>query len=88
MSVPNYSNETHDRIRKLERIRAIGINPFAVKFDSTKLISEINNTYKAKLDTESSEVSPFCSIEDVILAPTGDIAIAGRVVLHRSFGKI
>lgn len=30
----------------------------------------------------------YRSIEDIIPAPTSNIALAGRVMLHRSFGKI
>lgn len=88
MPTPDYSTETLDRIKKLERINALGINPFATRFDTTHLIKEINATYSAKINTENGETSPFRSVEEVILAPTADIAIAGRVVLHRSFGKI
>ena len=88
MSTPNYSTETLDRIKKLERIQSMGINPFATQYESTRQISEINATYRAKINTETGDTSPFRSVEEVILGPTSDIAIAGRVVLHRSFGKI
>lgn len=88
MSTPNYSTETLDRIKKLERIQSMGINPFATQYESTRQISEINTTYRAKINTETGDTSPFRSVEEVIISPTSDIAIAGRVVLHRSFGKI
>jgi DNA helicase-2/ATP-dependent DNA helicase PcrA len=32
--------------------------------------------------------NPFRPVEEVIPTPTGDISLAGRVMLHRSFGKI
>lgn len=86
MSTPNYSTETLDRIKKLERIRALGVNPFATKFDTTHQIGQILAEYKAKI--EEGETTDFRSVEDVIATPKSDVAIAGRVMLHRSFGKI
>ena len=86
MSTPNYSTETLDRIKKLERIRSLGVNPYATKFDMTHQIGQILTHHKAKL--EEWEVSSFRSVEDIIPTPTSDVAIAGRVMLHRSFGKI
>ncbi len=86
MSTPNYSTETLDRIKKLERIKVLGVNPFATRFDSTHQIGALLRQYDAKI--EEGTPSPFRSVEDVILSPTGDIAVAGRVMLHRSFGKI
>lgn len=38
MSQPNYSTETLDRIQKLNRIRTLGVNPYATRFDSTHQI--------------------------------------------------
>jgi lysyl-tRNA synthetase, class II len=52
----------------------------------THPISQINTEYRAKL--EEWELSPFRSVEDVIVSPQGAVSIAWRVVLHRSFGKI
>lgn len=86
MSTPNYSTETLDRIKKLERIRTLGVNPFATKFDTTHQIGAILWAYKSKI--EEGETSSFRSVEEVIPNPNGDIALAGRVMLHRSFGKI
>ena len=88
MSVPNYSTETIDRIKKLERIRALGINPFATRFDITKQIISISTENPSSIDIENGDVSTFRSVEEVILSPKEDVAIAGRIVLHRSFGKI
>jgi lysyl-tRNA synthetase class 2 len=86
MSTPNYSTETIDRIKKLDRIRSLGVNPFATKFDMTNTIGDILARYPAKI--EEGTVSSFRPIEEVIPSPTSDVAIAGRVMLHRSFGKI
>ena len=86
MTTLDYSTETLDRIRKLERIRALGVNPFATKFDTTHPIGEILSKQKAKI--EEGETSPFRPVEEIIPSPTSDVALAGRVMLHRSFGKI
>ena len=86
MSTPNYSTETLDRIKKLDRIRALGVNPFATKFDTTHQVGQISLMHKPKI--EEGEISPFRGVEEVIASPKDDIALAGRVMLHRSFGKI
>ncbi len=86
MSTSAYSSETIDRIAKLERIKSLGVNPFATKFDITSPISEIAIKYPAKL--EEGGVSGFRTIEAIIPTPTDETSIAGRVLLHRSFGKI
>jgi len=49
MSTPSYSTETLDRIKKLERIRALGVNPFATKFDATDQIGNILTRHPSKL---------------------------------------
>jgi lysyl-tRNA synthetase class II len=49
MSTPNYSTETIDRIKKLDRIRSLGVNPFATKFDMTNTIGDILARYPAKI---------------------------------------
>ena len=41
MTTPNYSNETLDRIKKLEKIKDFGVNPFATKFDANHQIAQI-----------------------------------------------
>lgn len=86
MTTPNYSTETLDRIKKLERIKALGVNPFATRFNATNQVQEILGKYPTKI--EEGQVNPFRAIEEVIPTPTGDVSIAGRVMLHRSFGKI
>ena len=88
MAHPDYSTETLDRIRKLERIRSLGVNPFATKFVLTNSIGEILTKYPSSIDIESGVKSDFRTVEEIILAPTSLLALAGRVMLHRSFGKI
>jgi lysyl-tRNA synthetase, class II len=86
MSAPSYSTETLDRIKKLDRIRALGVNPFATKFDVTHQIGQVTREHPAKI--EEWQVSPFRTVEDIIPTPVATITLSGRVMLHRSFGKI
>lgn len=86
MTQVHYSIETLDRIKKLERIRALGINPFAVRFNASEQIGDILKKYSSSL--KDGETSPFRDIETIIPKPKKSVAIAGRVMLHRSFGKI
>lgn len=88
MSTPDYSTETLDRIKKLERIKSLGVNPFATRFETTHQIAQINSQYSTNITAESSDTNPFRTVEAVIEKPTDTISLAGRVVLHRSFGKI
>lgn len=46
----SYSTETLDRIKKLERMRALGVNPYATRFDTTHQIGQVVSMYKPKLD--------------------------------------
>ncbi len=50
MSETSYSTETLDRIKKLERIRALGVNPFATKFDMTHSIGTILAKHTPKIE--------------------------------------
>lgn len=90
MSSPHYSTETLDRIKKLERIRALGVNPFATKFDITDSIGNILRKYPSNIDPtlEHSDTPTLRKIEDIIPAPVSTVSLSGRVMLHRSFGKI
>lgn len=90
MSALNYSTETLDRIKKIERIRALGVNPYATKYDLSHQIGQIISLYPSNIDPtiQDSNTPRLRSIEEIIPAPTRDITIAGRIMLHRSFGKI
>lgn len=74
----SFSSESLDRIKKLERIRALGVNPFATRFDVN------SSTHSVNLLPETGTRE----IEDIIAKPNSTIRVAGRVMLHRSFGKI
>lgn len=88
MSTSDYSTETLDRIKKLERIKALWVNPFATRFDITHQIWQISSQYPTNISIENGDANPFRTVEDVIVNPTETISFAGRVILHRSFGKI
>ena len=107
MSSPDYSSETLERIKKLERIRALWVNPFATRFDMTSSIGQIISSFHKELSRSdwgflhpennlSSHllaIDPLSqegmrTIEEIIPNPRSDVALAGRVMLHRSFGKI
>lgn len=81
-----HADEVQTRINKLERIRALGVNPFAARFDITHPIGEILTKNPMKI--EEGAVSPFRQVEELILNPKSEVALAGRIMLHRSFGKI
>jgi lysyl-tRNA synthetase class II len=42
--------------------------------------------YPAKI--EEGQTSSFRAVEEIIPAPVSEVALAGRIMLHRSFGKI
>ncbi len=88
MSTPDYSTETLDRIKKLERIKSLGVNPFATKFDITDSIGNILSKNPSNISLDDSAKNLFRVIEEIIPTPKTDVALAGRVMLHRSFGKI
>lgn len=74
----NYSDEMSIRIDKLARIKALGIIPYAAKFDKKDSIQSLIGR----------DQKDFRTIETVIPAPIDDVQTAGRIVLYRSFGKI
>lgn len=75
---PDYSTESLDRIARLERMRSLGVDPYASTFSSHSSIRDVN------ILTEQG-TRP---IADIIASPHSSLSIAGRVMLHRSFGKI
>ncbi len=52
MSTTNYSNETLDRIKKLERIRSLGVNPYATRYNITSPIVSISDQYSSNINIE------------------------------------
>lgn len=74
----NHSDEVQTRIAKVDRMKALGIVPYAASFDKQNSISSLSNFDTGK----------FRDIETIISGPINNVKTAGRVILYRSFGKI
>jgi lysyl-tRNA synthetase class 2 len=71
-------SETFDEIRatrleKVEQIKALGLNPYSYKWESTHQAATLQETYKDLADGEEVEVS---------------VSVAGRILARRVFGKL
>jgi lysyl-tRNA synthetase class 2 len=75
-----HADEVQTRIAKVERMKALGVIPYAHRFSTTHQISGITSVLPP---TETLR-----TVDEVIVTPTYNVALAGRVMLHRSFGKI
>lgn len=73
-----HADEVQTRIEKVERMKALGIIPYAASFDKKNPIDSL-----ASFDT-----TLFREIETIIASPINNVKTAGRVTLFRSFGKI
>lgn len=74
----SHTDEVQTRIAKTERMKALGIVPYAASFDKKNPIGSL----------ASFDQSAFREIEAIIAAPVDNVKTAGRVTLYRSFGKI
>jgi hypothetical protein len=74
MSIRNAGTETLDRIKKLERIRALGVNPFATRFAVSETIADLLKKHPPKID--EGTLSPFRVIDEIIQNPTENVALA------------
>lgn len=74
----NYSDEMSIRIEKISRIKALGIIPYAAKFDKKDPIQSL-------IERDQKN---FRTIETIIPEPINNVQTAGRITLYRSFGKI
>ncbi|NOZ43958.1 MAG: hypothetical protein GXP45_02240 [bacterium] len=72
-------SEREIRIQKLEKIKNFGINPYPSKFEKIETVQEIISVNK---DLKHR------AIEDIIKETQQQVSTAGRVMLHRSHGKI
>jgi lysyl-tRNA synthetase class 2 len=77
MSQPQ--SERDVRIQKVEKIKNMGVVPFAQSYDKTHLISDIIQQY------ENAELR---DIETIIPSPEIQVSTAGRLTLYRSHGKL
>ena len=72
-------SERDVRIQKVEKIKNMGIIPFAQSYDKTHHIADIIANY------ENAELR---DIEAIIPAPENQVSTAGRITLYRSHGKL
>lgn len=75
-------SEYEVRKEKVQKIRALGIQPYAEKFDKKHTIADLFAIEK------NSWASAFRSIEDIVQWPQKDYKTAGRLTLFRSHGKL
>ncbi|MDD2565831.1 MAG: lysine--tRNA ligase [Candidatus Gracilibacteria bacterium] len=73
-----YSDESLQRIEKIQKMKNLGIIPYASKFNKKQSIEELNQ----KSNNE------FRDVNEVIASPKIEYSTAGRIILYRSFGKI
>jgi len=73
------SQEFSDRLKKLNDIRAAGINPYPEKYERT------HTALEALAHTEKSQLR---EMDKVIAAPANTIRLCGRLTAFRSHGKI
>ena len=72
-------SERDVRIQKIEKMKNLGVVPFAQHFDKEKSIDQIVNEYSNK---------EMRDIEEIIPSPEKQVKTAGRLILYRSFGKL
>jgi len=77
--VIDHVGERETRIAKIQKMKAMGIIPYAQSFDKKNLISDIINTYETKEHRD---------INDIIPNPEIQVKTAGRLMLYRSHGKL
>jgi len=78
--LPEYHKheEYQNRLKKLEEIRALDINPYPHKYAEVQPLKEIINTYTAH---------PLGHSEEAANGKTPEVKAAGRLVLFRAMGK-
>ena len=72
-------DEYKNRRKKLEEIRALGVDPYPHKYEITHSVADVLSNY--------SEEDQIGSFEDGKEMRSDHVKVAGRVVLHRSMGK-
>jgi len=70
-------NEFNDRLRKLNELRAAGINPYAARYDKTHSCKELFAIKKKPR-----------AIESILKKPAPSIKIRGRLVSFREHGRL
>lgn len=72
-------SERDVRIWKVQRIKSLGLVPYAQSFSKQDMIANIISTYEDK---------ELRDINDVLLSPESQVKTAGRLMLYRSHGKL
>ncbi len=75
----DHQGEREVRIAKIQKMKDMGIIPYAQSFDKKNLISDIIRDYETK---------ELRDINDIIPNPETQVKTAGRVMLYRSHGKL
>ncbi len=79
-SIPEYHTQEEyiNRSRKLEEIRAAGLEPYPHHYDPTYTIVDLHRQFHGK---------PLSHSEEAAAGETPSVRVAGRLVLFRSMGK-
>ena len=72
-------SERDVRIRKIQKMKTLGIIPYAQHFSKQDMVADIIDNYDTK---------ELRDVNDIILAPKSQVKTAGRVMLYRSHGKL
>ena len=72
-------SERDVRIRKIQKMKTLGVIPYAQHFSKKDMIADIITTY---------ENNNLRDVNDVIVGPESQVKTAGRVMLYRSHGKL
>ena len=78
-TITDHQGERDVRIAKIQKMKDMGIIPYAQSFDKKNLISDIIRDYETK---------QLRDINDIIPNPEIQVKTAGRVMLYRSHGKL
>lgn len=76
----NYSQESLERLQKLEKIKNLGVNPYPGKYSKLHNLADLHQSYKQK-----PELRPT---DEVKKNPLSSYKTAGRLVAMRSHGKL
>lgn len=79
VKVTDHQGERDVRIAKVQKIKAMGIIPYAQSFDKKNIIWDIIKNY---------ENTTHRDINDIIPNPEMQVQTAGRVMLYRTHGKL
>ena len=77
--VTDHQDERDVRIAKIQKMKSMGVIPYAQSFDKKNLISDIIKDYETK---------ELRDINDIIPNPEIQVQTAGRVMLYRTHGKL